>query len=137
MVSDPEYVARAFINLGDWTKVYAALHPDSSEKKASEGGQRLSQRKDVARALDTIRRRQVYVRKSKDDLLLDLERIIETAEREGDKIQAIKTYAELAGYRKEEKKQPIQVINLTNEELRIAEREISCLPVSTQDVKPG
>lgn len=137
MTSDPDYVAKAFVNLGDWTKVYSALHPEASDKKAEEGGRRLSERKDVARALDSIRRRQVYVRKSKDDLLLSLEEIIDSGEEDKDKIAAIKAYSELAGYKREERKQPIQIINLTQEEMQIASEEFKSLPAPTQDPKPG
>lgn len=136
IVADPAYVARAFINLGDWGKVYGALHPEASEAKARVGGQKLSQRRDVSRALDTIRRRQAHVRKTKDDLLLYLEQVIDTAEKDSDRIAAVRTYAELAGYRREDKKQAITVINMTQEEVRIAEHEIKSLPAPVEDPLP-
>lgn len=130
---DPEMAARAYLNLGSWPRVYKAFNTNADEKEAKEKGGDLGERKDVQRALDSLRRRQVYVRKSKDDLLLALEDVIEEADKDSDKIGAIKLYSELAGYKREEKREHVPVITITTEEFKIAERELKSLPGTTED----
>lgn len=115
-----ELVANAYIQLGTWKEVYRALVPNCSASELESGAGRLAKRIDVRAKLDELRTKRIYARKTRDDLLRELDRVIKVSDKGGEVIQAVKAYADLAGYTKEEKRQDIiPVIALSKEDFKV------------------
>ena len=133
---DPAKAAAVWLRTGSWPNTWRQFYPTSSMAKAKVGGDLLHSRYDVRQAVSAIQAERVGVLLSKQDLLGRLQEIIDDTKEEktSDRINAIRTYADMAGFNAEERK-TVTTMLLTAEDVRSMEeaKQRMALPVPVGD----
>jgi len=121
--------ARGWIGTGDWKRVWKTLYPYETAHACAKGGLALAMRADVRDAVRRIQNERITERLSKDNLLSKLEDILEDKEeRTGDRLSAIKLYADLAGMTTEDRKQMTTIVLSAGDVRVLEDARARCLP---------